>query len=57
MDLDVDVSKLSNHLKLYVLYFALFYHPIVSNGLRFIVLRFNAVPLLSEKIPPTALFC
>ena len=38
MDLDVDIGKLPNHLKLCVLYLALFYHPTVSNGLRFIVL-------------------
>jgi hypothetical protein len=36
---DVDVGKLPNHLKLCVLsILALFYHPTVSNGLRFIVL-------------------
>jgi hypothetical protein len=30
MDLDVDVGKLPNHLKLCVLYSTLFYHPTVS---------------------------
>ena len=49
----MEVGKLSNHLKLCVLYSVLFYHSTVSSGLRFIVLRFDAVPLLSQKIPFT----
>ncbi len=50
----MDVGKLSNHLKLCVLYLALFYHPTVPNRLRFMTLQsFDAVPILSKKIPPT----
>jgi hypothetical protein len=54
MDLDVDVGKLPNHLKLCVLYSTLF---LSSNSLQWTeiqcAVRFDAVPILSEKIPPT----
>jgi hypothetical protein len=54
MDLDVNVGKLPNHLKLCVLYSTLFF---LSNSLQWTeihrAVRFDTVPLLSEKIPPT----
>jgi hypothetical protein len=38
-DLDVNVDKLPNHLKLCVLYSTRFYHRTVVNELRFIILQ------------------
>jgi hypothetical protein len=52
--MDVDVGKLPNHLKLCVMYSASIFS---SNSLQrtenLRVVRFDAVPILSEKIPPT----
>uniref|UniRef100_A0A2N9IPU6 Uncharacterized protein n=1 Tax=Fagus sylvatica TaxID=28930 RepID=A0A2N9IPU6_FAGSY len=54
MDLDVDVGKLPNHLKLCVMYSGTI---LSSNSPQRIeiqcAVRFDAVPILSEKIPPT----
>ena len=54
MDLDVDVGKLPNHLKLCVMYsgsILSFNSPQRTEIQR--ATRFVAVPILSEKIPPT----
>ena len=54
MDLDVDVGKLPNHLKLCVMYsgsILSFNSPQRTEIQR--AVRFDAVPILSEKIPPT----
>ena len=54
MDLDVDVGKLPNHLKLCVMFSGsiLSFNSPQRTEIQHAV-RFDAVPILSEKIPPT----
>jgi hypothetical protein len=52
--MDVDVGKLPNHLKLCVMYSGsiLSFNSLQRTEIQRAV-RFDAVPILSEKIPPT----